>query len=482
VTARPHALLPAAVGDALAQVAAAGEDAGLVARWLGDCTSFCEGRPPQGKEIEELLAALHPHLLELLSRLSMQAQGIEADDSGIFWMDSVLAHYIGALGPGGAEASSIVKEDSSRAMDGYLAARGGAVCEELLLRLWCGEDPKWLRALAATVWVDEVWPYVTQVLSMRSPALSASVITKSVSALWRRGREVQDSPRGPAVTSRGQVGALLRSTASASVPSDFTTMLRCTETVAAHRLLRLLVLRGFHASCDPRVRDPRLVIVKGGFAALAAILSLRGKSVAGELRQALVALQHLHLDVPGGEAGGILTWTFRQEAPGRQAELRIVLGDVLLPGLVHCFSKGTRDGREARKLVPVPTLLPPFAGARFWHSAQATLQILVLRELREHAATVASTGSIPITPERWSELADEAGVRVEDLAEVLRVWAGGSDGTPAFLVEPSPGRFTLASAYDNELAFILSAGDTSVRARRAVEIGRRRKGRLFVAR
>ena len=84
--------------------------------------------------------------------------------------------------------------------------------------------------------------------------------------------------------------------------------------------------------------------------------------------------------------------------------------------------------------------------------------MLVVQELRTHARTLASDGSVPISPERLAELAGKAGLPTGMVPRVIDRWTqDGHDGA-AFLESPSRNRYTLGKTHARELAFLLASG------------------------
>ena len=475
---RPHA-----IDRVLARVTGALDDHATIKRWLEVGVELVLRRPPQVDELDDLVDAALPHLRQISSKLGENTLGFEADGDGVFWMDRVLGAYLAPLGSAGAQAAKLIHGAAMESWEEYLAARAAnGEGDEAALANWTGECPHFARYVAQVVWLEEVEPFRRQAKRLGTSALSSAVLAKARIALWSRDSGISETSRGRAVAEAGEIGAFLRATDAAAVPSDsaVTALLRATRSVAGHRLLRYLVSRGHLQRCDRFIRDPRKVIVSGGFVGLARLLGMGPGKGSCQLRSALEAMQHLQLDLPAREVGGLLTWSLKQEAPGRPAELHVVLGDALLPDLVFSFGKTTAAGRAARKLVPLPEMLPPLTGPRYWHASIVTLQVLVLSEMREQARALVETGSVPILGQRWTEMAAEAGLPSRYLQEVLGRWISGTPANPPFLVQPMPGRFSLADAYVPELQFLREAGAAEQKGRRAAEIGRRLKRRLFL--
>ena len=161
-----------------------------------------------------------------------------------------------------------------------------------------------------------------------------------------------------------------------------------------------------------------------------------------------------------GAIGNLITLT---ELPSRgrvAGPIEITLGTMLLP--YHVYELSRKDAktlaeREARKLVPVVDI-PPLVGRLNDHGAQATLSMLVVRELRNDARALADGNGVELGDEAWARLAREALLPATVLRRVIDRWCHDGDDGPAFLSEVSPGRYRLGSTHKAAQDFLDESG------------------------
>jgi len=190
---------------------------------------------------------------------------------------------------------------------------------------------------------------------------------------------------------------------------------------------------------------PNIVIV-GGLTAYARALGMDAGAT-NELRAVLDLFQSLNaVGADGHRHHGLLTWREEPAAQGRKARIIITPASGLL--------RGTRG-----KLIPVPHRLPRFSGSKNEWAAQASLQLLVLLEMRSAAIELVESGGATIPPDRWRKLAEQAGVSLPRLVELLRsTWVDDSVDGLAFLRKLNGDRWTLGTAYERELAVLVEGG------------------------
>ena len=249
-------------------------------------------------------------------------------------------------------------------------------------------------------------------------------------------------------------------------------LVESTRTLMAQRLLRFLVQAGVHSHLVSKHHERGLIEIGGGLGGLAKVLGVAG-SKGTQLRPILDGFMYLMLSLPHGKTESLLHWTLDPESPGQRARLRIILHDALLPNYVVGLDKNTAGQREARRLVPIPTVLPPLVGHVHSHFSQALLQLLLLDEMSAQAEELHKNQWVRIPWDRWMKMAKEAGVRTEKLQAVFYDW---TDGEESFLKRQGDSdMFTLADAYATELNAILGGGRKSAwgRARQAKSARRR---------
>lgn len=250
-------------------------------------------------------------------------------------------------------------------------------------------------------------------------------------------------------------------------------------TVTAHRALRWEVATG-HERAMRGDADARVLRIDGGWSVFAnEVLGLKSKAEADRLKAIVYAQDAVQITLPDSSRGRMLTlreWAAQGQRRGR---IEIMLGTMLLPHYVHELGERIPKGRklsEARRLIPVCDL-PPFVGRNRDHGPQATLSMLVVRELRGNARELIETGAVRLPLKRWVELARKAGLPLSLLGKVLDRWTQDGPDAPAFLTRTGPDAYTLARTYARELAFIVDgarrevsgshAGRRSVSARAA---------------
>lgn len=443
-------------------------------------------------EIDALSRALGERLremsmdLRLRSELAFKEGGDPLRErEGMLWLDARAADFLEDVGPYGRGLAAELRTRARVRWEQQLRNRSDPVREGAspisLFRLWYDPDHDptqipFVSILARVLWRDEVEPRLRQA---KVPALSITVLESSHRALWSRDRHVEVREEGHVVANqRGEVLAVLRATGACPVvPGEIASALSTTRSLIAHRLVRLLVKAGYEQFYVSRLRDYRKIVILGGYSALAHQLGLSGSKGEDQLRRALGALQHIHIHLPHGDLGGLLTWSYYPEAPTRRAVLSVVLGDALLPNYVVALSKRTAKARESRMLVPIPSHLPPMVGMRRnEYPAQATLQLLILAELRRNAATLVREGSVRITDKRRRELAIDAELPGSLLHRVIERWLVTRDDGEAFLVSPEADRYSLAEpAYRRELLTIVEAGKKEINGRAIYEHRRHRR-------
>lgn len=392
---------------------------------------------------------------------------------GIFLPDAIAANLLKGLGKYGGEVAVELREKSSLR------------CRTDTWHLWY--EPKdgsipFLPVLARVLWRDIV---KERVRLAKHPALSRQVLDKCEEALWRKKRRVvldEDKRLVLALADGRPVGLLRNPTVGPLVVAEVSRSLPATRSLTGHRLFRYLVVKGYERCYLYAERDFRKILVPHGFTGLAHELGIKGAKAADEIRRTLQFMQCLQVDLPHGQAGGLLTWTFTPASSGRPASLDIVLGDPLLPEYVVALAKNTLRAREARRLVPLPSRLPPLVGRPADHAAQASLQMHVMALFRDHAGELVQSGRVRIAPEEWERMARQAGLPVKSVDPVIERWCSDADDGPAFLRSATPGFFTLAvPTYDRELQMIVEAGKAEregrARAKRRRKPSRSDKGR-----
>jgi hypothetical protein len=401
---------------------------------------------------------------------------------GAFFFDCLFAEHIEGTGKAGKALATEVRAKSAGRMAAF--ARGER-SEGELCRLWFDPDYgstglPWLELLAEVLWRDAVRPQIDRETRQR-PALAIQV-HEDVTRIHSRTfvEEERDGQRA-LVFDRGEPIALA-TIADTTVLELVQRGVKLLGSVTAHKALRWEVLTG-HMQIMRGDADPRVLTIAGGWSGFAGdVLKLRKKGAADDLKAIVHAQQAVRVTLPNGRnVNGLLSLDETPARGRRRGLVKLTLGTMLLPHFVHEIGEGGRDAHNARRLVPVLDL-PPMVGRERDHGAQATLSMLVVRELRVRARELVAEGGAAISLERFAELAHAAGLPPSTLGRVLARWAVDGDDGPAFIVEKERGRYTLGDAHRLERAFLETAGKIEIAAseagKRSVEAREAKKRRL----
>ena len=455
----------------------------------------------------EILANLGlQHLLSMLSHLGGDTDQLSIERNGMLGLDSLFIDYIKSEF-GDDEAAEVAGglELAARAeWQDYLMSRS-------LLRLqgvrrrWShaadGGEGTVLWALMQLIWVatgksdaaretgqastdNAAGPALAEQAArsttekpreIKAPAIYAGVLAVIRAALWDPSRRVEDRSGGKVIQNgEGQIVASLNLQDLAPLTArSIVDRIHVTESLAAHRLLRWLVAKVREQEHRAPTGEFRKIVVSGGLTGLAQVLGMKGAKVATVLGDVLDAMQAVEVRLPDGVRAALLSWTLTLPGRGKPGRVKIVVADPLLPTYESSLKTHGQAQREARRLIPMPSILPPLGGHRGSHGAQAALQILVLEELRRQARALVKHNCVEITPDRWLELAEKAGVSGDALPAVIEAWVVGTQNAGPFLMRPLEGRqdvYALAPAFEAESELIKTSGE---RERRGAQIQNR---------
>ena len=437
-------------------------------------------------------------------------RAIETPSGPAHWADAGFAKLLRTIGPTGEEAASLVLRKSAERLakldlplsesdpfpwTGDRAQRDewwervekagaaelvheaglGAACWDL----WLHEDshPRIYDYLAWTLWGDKLRPSLAH--EARNPPSLVIEVHEDVTRVHSQVVRLEESNGQRALVFDGSDRFIL-------VPSVAEEMAQALVergvgklgTVTAHRALRWQLTTA-HERAIRGEPDARVLTIDGGWSVYAyEKLKLKSKAEAENLKAITYAQDAVHVTLPDGSRERMLNlreWPAQGRRPGR---IQQTLGTMLLPHYVFELGLTGRRLREAQRLIPV-CALPPFVGRNRDHGPQATLSMLVVRELRTKARELAKDGAVRITRERWVEMARESALPPTLLGRVIDRWVQDGPDAPAFLARVSSDAYTLAAVHSRELAFILASGHTE---NRAVEAGkqsvRARQGKM----
>lgn len=234
----------------------------------------------------------------------------------------------------------------------------------------------------------------------------------------------------------------------------------------AHKVLRHQIFTG-HAQAIGGHPDPRLVNIEGGWGGYASILGLKGGDKATALREIVEAQGATELVLPNGTRARMLSVEYTEAKRGHPAHLRLILGTPLLPDYVFELQRALPRGRNrdlAGRLVPILPI-PQLFGRPNEHGKLATLSMMLVLHMREHAVDLASYGGIILSDDELSSLARESGLKPDFTRTAIRRWTNDGDDAPAFLKLSESERFTLGDAHKAARDFLEMSGRVTLGAR-----------------
>lgn len=250
--------------------------------------------------------------------------------------------------------------------------------------------------------------------------------------------------------------------------------------LTAQRLLRFVMHRGHdqYVETGGDIDRATKVKVRGGWRGLAKEMGEgAGDKAVAKARETARALQAAWMKTHTGGEGGLLMVHHEPRGPGQPfEEVTITLNEK--GPLSPMFAVRELHGRSPKIVpVPLPSLMPPMVGRNNEHGAIATLQLLVLRELRLKAKQLVEQGGVAIPMKRWEELAKESGVPIPLLSDLLKAWCIGDqkNGVPAFITRAGD-MVNLAPAYEKERLFIEDGGKLSLTGQRRGRAAKRLQG------
>lgn len=336
-------------------------------------------------------------------------------------------------------------------------------------------DAPLMTSLILALWHDEIKVRLTM-----QPALIRAVVAESLAPIraGKRAGEVKFLDDGSAhdghrVIARAvpQLDARAVPTLDARVAGE---SLHLLGRVAGHRLLNHLVRTGWK-QWDEMRRDPRCIEFDGAYDAIRDIVKIDDTK---ELKRILDIGRSFSFESESIEIGGLWTYTHTKSAPGRRAQIKVVLGAALMP----CFGdqhKSSSDmiTRQARYLIPLLDHEPPLEGLRRNDQGAAlNLSQLALVELRDAAVDLKRNATIRTPISRWRELARRSGLPLDALETLLAKWEHPGERETAF-IERYGDEWTLASAHAIQLEFIKEAGGMMEGGRKSGRDGKRKKAR-----
>lgn len=471
------AVYPYAVAKDLDELEELGEDTAVI---------FCEGAPDvlalrwlaQRDGIDALVLGL-PGVKNWHSRWAALARGrtavlaLDVDRAGeetleqaseleenILAWDARFARYLEGLGEAGKRAAAAVRQNAARRL-----AEG-----TFLWQLWADPNTapagtRFAQALARVLWADVVEPRLRKLASLAYP------IHVDVTRLHSRTFRVEERDGQRVLAFRNDAVRLERTEPLnvptfevAAIDGMLASGLDRLGSVTAHKLLRYEVTEG-HRQVLAGIQDPRALCIEGGWSGLAERLALPSKA-RDDLHAIVIAQAHCAFALPGGAYGNLLSYMVWPARGQRRGQVKIILGDALLPHFVFAIRQKLGESRaayEAQRLVPIVDL-PPFLGRPNEHGAQATLSMAMVAEMRAQAVDMVREGGALFD---GFALATRSGLKPGAVPAILDRWTQDGTDAPAFLKRVARDRFTLGDAHVAARAFIEQAGRDSIAASEA---------------
>jgi hypothetical protein len=341
-------------------------------------------------------------------------------------------------------------EAQATALDAELAAERAA----LLWEPWLAG--RWKDRIAAVALAVAEAEGTSRTPAVARPVVLAVLDPRNVQgAFWPGGRAN--------VTSR-LVATLPPETVARLAGPEASERLAMLQTVPARRFLRHLVTEGQQAEADGRAgsEGAPVVTIAGG------LDTMRdwGKKI--EWERLLEAGQWIEWEYQGRKFGGLWTYARDRPGPGRPAEVRVTLGELLRRNVVQKLH------RDDKLLVPILQHDPPIPDglAMQNHAAVWRLQDrLLLRMAEGWRDAEADAERYRMRDSALAILGTDAGLPERELERVLGAFADGAGDVPPLLEVETDGRgwrvVRLADPHAAERDF-MAAG---VRERRAASKG-----------
>jgi hypothetical protein len=293
------------------------------------------------------------------------------------------------------------------------------------------------------------------------PALALPAVTTILDTFWSRstkvvGRQVVDS--------FGMIKGIIEPTEEHPIPDDMGDCFQALKTLAGHQLLRFLVFNALGRT----VRGDDPVLAVDGAAAIARTLRFQTGRQALMVRRALVALRHVHVDLPA------LGWVPFLDTQERGRKLVVTIREPLLISYASTLAK--RQMHKEKRLVPFPAVEAPLVGHPFWWAAQSAMQIEVLREMRLQATGMLDGAGVTFARDGLLDIARKYEMPTDVLDQTLIAW---TDDVAGQFLSPQPnGSFALSDEYEASKAMLVDAGAMTLSGQHRRAKALRKKAKL----
>ena len=427
-------------------------------------------------EAVELLAPeLWRECRALVKRLTASAKTGELREvpelGGLMALDAELVDWLAELDQ---DTARELQEAAGERLDKWRAGELDAARE--LFARWT--DGRALRLVAGVLWRERVAAQWERKQKVPPALVRAVAIDTLIPAMARRLQYLPGLDDGRILDESGKRELGRISTVSAEILAETRAGLDLLGTVTGHRLVRYIV----HTVHDQvEAGDPyALRIELLNWSTMAERVRYTSRDFE-PLQQLMQAGQHAEWVHPNAVIGGLWTYTYRRGNATAAGRLTVTAGEALAPGLAARLADDgntSRAARLARRLVPELRFEPPVSAVENRSQGAAwTLHRLALVELVDNAEELSRNGAVAIGLQRWREMAKEARLPSDTLPRLLGSWTAGDDNTPALLVEPEPGRWTLADVHKAERDFIAESGRRRTQGRENARKGKAGKGK-----
>jgi hypothetical protein len=322
--------------------------------------------------------------------------------------------------------------------------------------------PRYVFHFATILWRTEFQPQLEQKKS-KLPAIAYPIARQLSQICFEPGREVRtNEKKGELVSAQGEVLAEIPSMTPNSLPI-FKGAFQKLASLTGHRTIRFLVEEGHRQAAEEKA-EPHIIHRPGGLTAFAESIGATSRKAIEEVGQVLQAGSHLRVTWPSGEWNGL--WIYghdANESPGKRAWIHLELASFFLP---HFAKRHLPvDQQQLVPLVP----LPPFVGGPRIHAAQAAFQFGMIASLVAHRAELLPQGGALFCPGELERLAQESGLDVSHLPQVLDRWTQDGNDGPKFLERVEKDRYMLADTplYAPARGFLLEGSRRSIEGKKA---------------
>lgn len=383
---------------------------------------------------------------------------IYPEQNGVLFLDDYFFSFLAKIGK---ESEKITNKHKKFAQERYRKYADNYKIDKTQIKeawkLWINENkpfkPLFLRLLAEGLWRDKLetlWNRETK----GHPSLAKPIIDKLIPILGPSKTKKFTEKEGQIICYDQQGEPLLTAPAvDVNMIAAFQKGIKELGSLTGHKMIRWQVNAGFEQWIQG-LKDPRLIEIDGGYSKISELIGSRSTHEIARIKEILNAQAFGRFIFSDGSHGNMITLRIEERYKNNEpSKIRIVLGDILLPGYVCQLQ------RSDRRLIPISDL-PPLHGSPNTHAGQAQLQLLVLAEFSNQSDRLAQEGSVSIPIEKWKLMAYEAGLNPDRVELVIAHWSQ-PDLFNCFL-DRQGDEYRLASHYERAQRFLEIQGENRV--------------------